>query len=76
MIKSCLGEVHLTRPNYELCSILGVTPEVVDETVRNMLGADTTAILGALADCYGDEVALKIWYESAETFIRAKKGEL
>lgn len=76
MIKSCLGKVHLTRPNYELCKILNVSKEELDNTVMHMLGADTTAILGALADCYGENEALKIWYESAETFIRVKKGEL
>lgn len=76
MIKSCLGEVHLTRPNYELCKILNVSKESADKTVRAMLGADTTAILRALADYYGENEALKIWYDSAETFIRVKKGGL
>ena len=75
MIKSCLGEVHLTRPNYHLCDILHVPKEEVDLVVETGLGADLTSILGALADVYGAEKALEMWTKSAETFINFTKGE-
>ena len=75
MINSCLGEVHLTRPDYKLCEILHVTKEEVDLVVETGLGADLTAILGALADVYGAEKALEMWTASAETFIKVTKGE-
>ena len=52
MIKSCLGEVHLTKPDYHLCEILNVAKKDVDSVVEAGLGADLTAILRALADVY------------------------
>ena len=53
MIKSCLGKVNLTIPDYKLCKILDITKEEVDRIVEAGLGADLTSILGALADVYG-----------------------
>lgn len=75
MIKSCLGEVHLTKPDYQLCEILNVSKEEVDIVVETGLGADLTAILGALADVYGAEKALEMWTKSAEIFLKTMKGE-
>ena len=75
MIKSCLGEVHLTKPDYHLCEILNVPKEDVDIVVEAGLGADLTAILGVLAGVYGAEKALEMWTKSAEIFIDFTKGE-
>ncbi|MBP3887739.1 MAG: hypothetical protein J6F30_08845 [Cellulosilyticum sp.] len=75
MIKSCLGEVQLTRPDYKLCEILSISKEDVDHVVDAGLKADLTSILGALADIYGDEKALEMWTKSAAVFIEVKKGD-
>lgn len=75
MIKSNLGKVHLTRPNYKLCDILNVPKEEVDLAVEAGLGVDLASILRALADTYGSDKALEMWTRSAELFIDYKKGE-
>ena len=75
MIKSCLGEVHLTKPDYHLCEILNVPKEDADLVIEAGLGADLTAILGALADTYGIDKACEMWTRSAEIFVETLKGE-
>ena len=75
MIKATLGEVHITRPDYKLCDILGVSKSVVDIAVETGLGADLSSILGALSDVYGAEKALEMWTKSAEIFIEYMKGD-
>lgn len=75
MIISKLGEVKITRPNYELCKILKCSKSDVDKTVETGLGADLTAILGALADIYGIEHAMEMWTETADFYIKFMKGE-
>lgn len=75
MIKATLGEVHLTKPDYRLCDILGISKTEVDEVVEIGLGADLSSILGALTDVYGAEKALEMWTKSAEIFVETMKGE-
>ena len=75
MIQSKLGEVRITRPNYELCHILNCTKDDVDHIVEASIGADLTAILGALGDIYGTEHAMELWTRSAEVYIENMKGE-
>lgn len=68
MIKTCLGEVHLTKPDYKLSEILNIPKEEIDAIVEAGLGADLSAILGA-------EKALQMWTKTAEFFIEDMKGE-
>lgn len=75
MIKSTLGEVILTQPNYELCDVLSCTKEDVDMSVEAILGADLTSILGALSDIYGAGHAMEMWTRSAELFRETLIGE-
>ena len=75
MIQSILGEVKITRPNYELCNILKCTKEDVDEIVEASLCADLTEIVAALDDIYVTERAMKMWTRSAEVYIETLKGE-
>lgn len=75
MIKSCLGEVQLTRPDYKLCDILNIPKEEVDLVVEAGLVADLTSVLGALADVYGAEKALEMWTKSAQRYLEALKGD-
>lgn len=75
MIQSKLGEVKITRPNYELCEVLDCSKHDVDKIVEATIGADLTAILNALADIYGTEHAMVIWTRSAEVYIENMKGE-
>lgn len=75
MIQSKLGEVKITRPNYELCNILNCSKSDVDNVVEASLGADLTSILGALGDIYGTEHAMEMWTRSAEVYIETMKGD-
>lgn len=75
MIESKLGEVKITRPNYELCDLLGCSSSDVDMVVEATIGADLTAILNALASVYGTEHAMEMWTRSAELYIKTMKGE-
>lgn len=75
MIKATLGEVHITKADYRLCDILGISKSEVDMVVETGLGADLSSILGALTDVYGAEKALEMWTKSAEIFIEYMKGD-
>ena len=66
MIKSKLGEVKLTKPNYELCDILDCSKEEVDATVKALLVADLGSILSALEIQYGMADALEMWVTVAD----------
>ena len=66
MIKSTLGKVKLTQPNYELCELLDCTKEEVDRIVKTGLVADLGAILTALEIRYGLDDALQMWVDTAE----------
>lgn len=75
MIQSKLGEVKITRPDYELCKILNCSKSDVDSAVEAGLGADLTSILGALGDIYGAEHAMEMWTRAGEYYIDYLKGE-
>ena len=66
MIKSKLGEVKLTKPNYELCDILDCSKEEVDATVKALLVSDLGSILSALEIQYGMADALEMWVTVAD----------
>ena len=75
MIKSQLGRVQLTKPNYELAKHLDMSPSDVDITVETGLCADLTAILNALVIRYGINKALDMWYDAVEIYAKSRKGE-
>lgn len=75
MIQSKMGEVKITRPNYELCKLLNCSKSDVDHVVEVTIGADLISILGALNDIYGTEYAMEFWTRSAEVFVETMKGE-
>lgn len=69
MIKSQLGEVHLTTPDYQLCDILNVTRADVDRVVEIGLRADLVSILGALVEEYGTNKAMDMWADAVKSYI-------
>lgn len=75
MIKSQLGTVQLTKPNYELAKHLEMSPSDVDIIVETGLRADLTAILNAFVIRYGLNKALDIWYDAVEVYAKSLKGE-
>lgn len=75
MIQSKLGEVKITRPNYELCELLDCSKTDVDAVTEATLGADLSSILNALASMYGIDHAMEMWTRSAEVYIESMKGE-
>lgn len=72
MIKACLGEVHITRPDYQLCKILNITKQDVDLVVEADLYGDITSILDALADVYGADKALDMWTKALEAVVEER----
>lgn len=75
MIKSQLGTVQLTKPNYELAKHLNMPPSEVDEVVEVGLRTDLTAILHALVVRYGLNKALDMWYDAVAVYAESQKGE-
>ena len=75
MIKSQLGTVQLTKPNYELAKHLEMSPTDVDIIVETGLRADLTAILNAFVVRYGLNKALDIWYDAVAVYAESQKGE-
>lgn len=75
MIKSQLGTVQLTKPNYELAKHLEISPTDVDIIVETGLRADLTAILNAFVIRYGLNKALDIWYDAVAVYAESQKGE-
>ena len=75
MIKSQLGTVHLTKPNYELAKHLDMKPSDVDTVVEVGLRADLIAILNAFVERYGLNKALDIWYDAVAVYVESQKGE-
>lgn len=75
MIKSQLGTVQLTKPNYELAKHLEMSPTDVDIIVETGLRADLTAILNAFVLRYGLNKALDIWYDAVAVYAESQKGE-
>lgn len=75
MIKSQLGTVQLTKPNYELAKHLDMKPSEVDIIIETGLRADLTAILNAFVVRYGLNKALDIWYDAVSVYAESQKGE-
>lgn len=75
MIKSQLGTVQLTKPNYELAKKLEMTPEDIDIVTEVGLRTDLTAILCALVERYGINKALDMWYDAVKVYVEAQKGD-
>lgn len=75
MIKSQLGTVQLTKPNYEMAKHLDMKPSDVDIVVETGLRADLTAILNAFVVRYGLNKALDIWYDAVAVYAESQKGE-
>lgn len=75
MIKSQLGTVQLTKPNYELAKHLEMKPSEVDIVVETGLRADLTAILNAFVVRYGLNKALDMWYDAVAVYAESQKGE-
>lgn len=78
MIKSQLGEVHLSKADYQLCDILNITKADVDAVVEAGLRADLTAILVALEQRYGTDKAMNIWTDAVKVYIEPldlRKGD-
>ena len=75
MIKSHLGTVQLSKPDYEMAKRLEISPSVADTATKAILGAELTSILHALVARYGLVDALDMWYHSVEAYAKAPKGE-
>ena len=78
MIKSQLGEVHLTKPDYRLCEILSISKSDVDISVEAGLRADLTAIINALVQRYGTDKAMNMWTGAVEVYMETldlRKGD-
>lgn len=75
MIKSQLGSVYLTKPNYELAKHLDMKPSDADTVVEVGLRADLTAILNAFVERYGLNKALDMWYDAVAVYVESQKGE-
>lgn len=73
MIKSQLGTVFLSKPNYELAKQLEVSPSDADIAIKSILRADLIAILNAFVLRYGLNEALDLWYDVVEAYV--KKSE-
>lgn len=74
MIQTKLGEVKLTKPNYQLCNLLQCSKEDVDITVKSGLIADLCTILKALELEYDIETALEMWTKAA-TIIAGERSK-
>ena len=72
MIQSKLGEVKLTKPNYQLCELLDCEPSEIDIAVKSGLIADLCSILKALELEYDPVTAFEMWTKAA-TIIAAEK---
>lgn len=75
MIKSQLGTVQLTKPDYELAKKLHMIPSEVDTVVEAGLCADLTAIFNAFAIRYGLDKASKMWLDAITVYLESQKGE-
>ena len=72
MIQAKLGEVKITKPNYQLCDLLQCSKGDVDATVKAGLTADLCSILKALELEYDIETALEMWTKAAEIIIEER----
>ena len=75
MIKSQLGTVQLTQPDYEMANHLDMKPSEVDIIVETGLRVDLTAILNAFVVRYGLNKALDMWYDAVAVYAESQKGE-
>ena len=72
MIQSKLGEVKLTKPNYQLCELLQCSKEDVDISVKSGLIAYLCSILKALELEFDPATAFEMWTKAA-TIIAAEE---
>ena len=75
MIKSQLGTVFLSKPDYELAKSIEVSPSNADIAIKSILKADLIAILNAFVVRYGLNEALDLWYDVVEAYAKNQKGE-
>ena len=73
MIQSKLGEVKLTKPNYQLCDLLQCSKADVDIAVKSGLIADLCSILHALTLEYDPVTAFEMWTKAAEVIAAEKE---
>lgn len=73
MIQSKLGEVKLTKPNYQLCDLLQCSKSDVDIAVKSGLIADLCSILKALELEYDPVTAFEMWTKAAQVIAAEKE---
>ena len=73
MIQSKLGEVKLTKPNYQLCDLLQCSKADVDIAVKSELIADHCSILHALRLEYDPVTAFEMWTKAASIIATEKE---
>ena len=73
MILSKLGEVKLTKPNYQLCDLLQCSKSEVDTAVKLGLIADLCSILKALELEYDPVTAFEMWTKAAQMIANEKE---
>ena len=69
MIKSELGRVLMTKPDYSINRNMHLPDEMTDDAVSVILSADLSCILRSLIERYGAVEALEMWTEVAEVSI-------